>query len=82
MDGNEVMMHCHDGRVINIRDSEDILYTVRITIASNSTKGKISVSSDGKVTIKSTEKETYIVECVISADHYKTFSKAYYIYVK
>lgn len=39
------------------------------TIASNSTEEKISVSSDGKVTIKSTEKETYMVECVISADH-------------
>ena len=58
----------------------DIPY--RITIASNSTKGKISVSSDGKVTIKSTEKETYIVECVISADHYKTLAKPIYIYVK
>lgn len=28
MDGNEVMMHCYDGRVINIRDSEDITYTI------------------------------------------------------
>ena len=28
LDGNEVMMHCHDGRVINIRDSEDITYTI------------------------------------------------------
>lgn len=52
------------------------------TIASNSTEEKISVSSDGKVTIKSTEKETYIVECVISADHYKTLAKPIYIYVK
>lgn len=23
-----VMMHCHDGRVIDIRDSEDIIYTL------------------------------------------------------
>lgn len=52
------------------------------TIASNSTEEKISVSSDGKVTIKSTEKETYIVECVISADHYKTLAKPIYIYVR
>lgn len=52
------------------------------TIASNSTEEKISVSSDGKVTIKSTEKETYIVECVISADHYKTLAKPVYIYVR
>lgn len=51
-------------------------------IASNSTEEKISVSSDGKVTIKSTEKETYIVECVISADHYKTLVKPIYIYVR
>ena len=28
LDGNEVMMHCHDGRIINIRDSEDITYTI------------------------------------------------------
>lgn len=28
LDGNEVMMHCYDGRVINIRDSEDITYTI------------------------------------------------------
>lgn len=52
------------------------------TGTSNSTEEKISVSSDGKVTIKSTEKETYIVECVISADHYKTLAKPIYIYVK
>lgn len=26
-DGN-VMMHCHDGKVINIKDTEDILYTL------------------------------------------------------
>ena len=51
-------------------------------IANNSTEEKISVSSDGKVTIKSTEKETYIVECVISADHYKTLVKPIYIYVR
>ena len=28
LDGNEVMIYCHDGRVINIRDSEDITYTI------------------------------------------------------
>ena len=28
LNGNEVMMYCHDGRVINIRDSEDITYTI------------------------------------------------------
>ena len=52
------------------------------TVTSDKIKGKISVSSDGKVTIKSTEKETYIVECVISADHYKTLAKPIYIYVR
>lgn len=45
-------------------------------------KRNISVSSTGKVIIKSTEKETYIVECVISAAHYKTLAKPIYIYVE
>lgn len=48
----------------------------------NNTKGKISVSPTGMLTIKSTEKETYVVECVISADHYKTLAKPIYIYVE
>ena len=48
----------------------------------NNTKGNISVSSDGTLTIKSTEKETYVVECVISADHYETLTKPIYIYVE
>lgn len=48
----------------------------------NNTKGNISVSSDGTLTIKSTEKETYVVECVISADHYETLAKPIYIYVE
>lgn len=48
----------------------------------NNTKGNISVSSDGTLTIKSAEKETYVVECVITADHYKTLAKSIYIYVE
>ena len=32
LDGNEVMMHCYDGRVINIRDSEDITYHTMSTL--------------------------------------------------
>lgn len=48
----------------------------------NNTKGNISVSPDGTLTIKSTEKETYVVECVITADHYKTLAKSIYIYVE
>lgn len=48
----------------------------------NNTKGNISVSSDGTLTIKSMEKETYIVECVISAAHYETLAKPIYIYVE
>ena len=31
---------------------------------------------------KSTEKETYVVECIITADHYKTLAKSIYIYVE
>ena len=27
-DGNEVMMHCHDGRVLNIRESDNIFRTL------------------------------------------------------
>ena len=44
------MMHCYDGRVINIRDSEDITYTIENmacddwTIADNcGAKGKLNV---------------------------------------
>ena len=48
----------------------------------NNTKGNISVSPDGTLAIKSTEKETYVVECVITADHYKTLEKPIYIYVE
>lgn len=48
----------------------------------NNTKGNISVSPDGTLTIKSTEKETYAVECIITADHYKTLAKPIYIYVE
>ena len=48
----------------------------------NNTKGNISVSPDGTLTIKSTEKETYVVECKITADHYKTLAKPIYIYVE
>lgn len=48
----------------------------------NNTKGNISVSPAGMLTIKSTEKETYVVECVISADHYKTLAKSIYIHVE
>lgn len=48
----------------------------------NNTKGNISVSPDGTLIIKSTEKETYVVECVITADHYKTLTKPIYIYVE
>lgn len=48
----------------------------------NNTKGKISVSPTGMLTIKSTEKETYVVECIITADHYKTLAKSIYIYVE
>ena len=48
----------------------------------NNTKGNISVSPDGTLTIKSTEKETYVVECIITADHYKTLAKSIYIYVE
>ena len=48
----------------------------------NNTKGNISVSPDGTLTIKSTEKETYVVECIITADHYKTLVKSIYIYVE
>lgn len=42
----------------------------------NNTKGNISVSPDGTLTIKSTEKETYVVECIITTDHYKTLAKS------
>ena len=28
MDGKEVIMHTHDGKEINIRESEDMLYTL------------------------------------------------------
>lgn len=28
IEGGEIMMHCRDGKVINIRESNDILYTV------------------------------------------------------
>lgn len=48
----------------------------------NNTKGNISVSPDGTLTIKSTEKETYVVECIITADNYKTLAKSIYIYVE
>lgn len=48
----------------------------------NNTKGNISVSPEGTLTIKSTEKETYVVECIITADHYKTLAKSIYIYVE
>lgn len=48
----------------------------------NNTKGNISVSPDGTLTIKSTEKETYVVECIITTDHYKTLAKSIYIYVE
>lgn len=48
----------------------------------NNTEGNISVSPNGTLTIKSTEKETYVVECVITADHYKTLAKPIYIYVE
>ena len=27
-DGNEIMMHCHDGRVLNIRESDNIFWTL------------------------------------------------------
>lgn len=26
--GNEIMMHCHDGRVLNIRESDNIFWTL------------------------------------------------------
>ena len=48
----------------------------------NNTKRNISVSPEGTLTIKSTEKETYVVECIITADHYKTLAKSIYIYVE
>ena len=48
----------------------------------NNTKRNISVSPDGTLTIKSAEKETYMVECIITADHYKTLTKPIYIYVE
>lgn len=48
----------------------------------NNIKGNISVSPEGTLTIKSTEKETYVVECIITADHYKTLAKSIYIYVE
>ena len=28
LENNEIMMHCYDGRVINIKDTDDILYTI------------------------------------------------------
>ena len=28
LENNEIMMHCYDGRILNIRESEDILYTL------------------------------------------------------
>ena len=28
LEGKEVIMYCRDGRVINIRDSEDMVYTL------------------------------------------------------
>ena len=40
------------------------------------------LSPEGTLTIKSTEKETYVVECIITADHYKTLAKSIYIYVE
>lgn len=27
-DGNEIVMHCHDGRVLNIRESDNIFWTL------------------------------------------------------
>lgn len=27
-DGNEIIMHCHDGRVLNIRESDNIFWTL------------------------------------------------------
>ena len=27
-EGNEIMMHCHDGRVLNIRESDNIFWTL------------------------------------------------------
>lgn len=27
-DGNEIMMHCHDERVLNIRESDNIFWTL------------------------------------------------------
>lgn len=27
-DGNEILMHCHDGSVINIKDSDNIFWTL------------------------------------------------------
>ena len=27
-DGNEIVMHCHDGRVLNIRESDNIFRTL------------------------------------------------------
>lgn len=27
-DGNEIMMHCHDGRVLNIRENDNIFWTL------------------------------------------------------
>ena len=51
-------------------------------VTNDKVKRNISVSSTGKVTIKSTEKETYVVECIITADHYKTLAKPIYIYVE
>ena len=27
-DGNEIVMHCHDGRVLNIRESDNIFWAL------------------------------------------------------
>ena len=27
-EGNEIIMHCHDGRVLNIRESDNIFWTL------------------------------------------------------
>lgn len=27
-EGNEIMMHCHDGRVLNIRENDNIFWTL------------------------------------------------------
>ena len=51
-------------------------------VAKDKIEEKISVSSSGKVTVKSTEKRDYVVECVISADHYETLAKPIYIHVE